>query len=51
MALTLIVLAVAGAAAVAVGAAMVLFPAGLIVGGVEAVAAAYVAAYLTAKRS
>lgn len=51
MALTFALLAILGAAAVAVGAGMIFLPAGLIVGGVEAVAAAYVAAYLTAKRS
>jgi hypothetical protein len=38
--------ALAGAAAVAVGAGMVFLPAGLIVGGLEAIGAAYVFAYL-----
>lgn len=45
------VLAILGALAVAVGAGLVYLPAGLIVGGVEALAGAYVIAYLRARRA
>ena len=47
---TAAVVAVLGAGSVAAGTWMVYPPAGLIVGGVEAVAAAYVTAYLRAAR-
>lgn len=45
-----VLLAVAGALAVAVGVGMLLLPAGVITAGVEALAAAYVIRYLEARR-
>lgn len=45
-----VALAVAGALAVAVGAGLVCLPAGVIVAGVELLAAAYVVGYLGARR-
>lgn len=45
-----VLLAVAGAAAVAAGAALVYLPAGVVAGGVELLAAAYIIGYLEARR-
>lgn len=45
-----LLLAVLGALAVAVGAGLVFLPAGLIVAGLELLAAAYVIRYLEARR-
>ena len=45
-----LLLAVLGAVAVAVGVGMLSLPAGLIVAGLEALAAAYVIRYLEARR-
>lgn len=45
-----VALAVLGALAIAVGVGMVFLPAGVIVAGVEALAAAYVIRYLEARR-
>ena len=50
MKLTPVVLAALSACSVAVGVAFVYFPAGLIVAGLEGLAAAYVVAYLAAGR-